>query len=375
MNASNDNWSICVGRWCGIELRIHASIPVVVLCSLLLTRGSHGLDVRLVCWALVVLFSSSAVHELLRILTAFRVGGQVYSYVLAPVPGLSQVQLPADPPAHLLAALAVMGSTLTMALIAALGLTLGGDKEVLGQVMNLTNPGISYHQVILSSGELNFANTHAGLVPPAVLGELVVWVNCSLLLLSLLPVEPFAGVEIIRGLFWPVVGRGTALAVCSHLSLASSLLFAVFALLIAQSPAAKYHAIIPSWFPLAIIAVFLLFAGRRSFSTKDYDVGLAIDELDSDDEEWLVYDWGKEDREVVLVEHLQDKQQEALDRKRREREANEDAQVDAILARLHATGFDNLSDEERACLKRASRRYQRRRGLSDRNSRKDGNRT
>jgi len=63
----------------------------------------------------------------------------------------------------------------------------------------------------------------------------------------------------------------------------------------------------------------------------------------------------------VLVEHLQDKQQEVIDRKRREREANEDARVDVILMRLRKTSFEQLSEEDRATLKRASRRYRERR--------------
>jgi hypothetical protein len=119
--------------------------------------------------------------------------------------------------------------------------------------------------------------------------------------------------------------------------------------------------LIPGWYPLAAISVLLLFGGRGGAQAKTYDAGLAIDELDSDDEEWLAAEWETEDREAVLVEHLQDKQQEALDRKRREQEANEDARVDDILARLHEDGFEKLSEEDRAFLKRASRRYQQRR--------------
>jgi hypothetical protein len=138
--------------------------------------------------------------------------------------------------------------------------------------------------------------------------------------------------------------------------------FAVSAFLVAQTEGPAV--IMPAWCPLAGISLLLLFGGRSSLAAKTYDVGLAIDELDSDDEEWIAAEWEAEDREAVLVEHLQDKQQEALDRKRREQEANEDARVDDILARLHETSFENLSEEDRAFLKRASRRYQQRRGGS-----------
>jgi hypothetical protein len=126
-------------------------------------------------------------------------------------------------------------------------------------------------------------------------------------------------------------------------------------------PEATSSGIVPTWFPLSLAALFLLFGGSRTAHERRYDVELAIDEFDSDDEVWISGDWIEEDREAVLVEHRQDKQQEVIDRKRREREANEDARVDAILARLNHIGFDQLSDEDRAVLKRASRRYRQRR--------------
>jgi hypothetical protein len=89
-------------------------------------------------------------------------------------------------------------------------------------------------------------------------------------------------------------------------------------------------------------------------------MGVDIDRWESDDEQWLSADWIDEDRNAVLVEQLHQKQQDALDRKRREREDREDARVDDILARMHEVGFEQLSDEDQAVLKRASRRYRQR---------------
>ena len=82
---------------------------------------------------------------------------------------------------------------------------------------------------------------------------------------------------------------------------------------------------------------------------------------------WLTPQWPDEefghgeDREAVLIERFQDRQQVTLEQKRFEQEANEDARVDAILARLHQCTLEELSEEERAVLKRASRRYRQRR--------------
>jgi hypothetical protein len=118
---------------------------------------------------------------------------------------------------------------------------------------------------------------------------------------------------------------------------------------------------LPAWFPLAALSVLLLYGGNRAARQRQYDVGLAIDELESDDEQWLNAEWIEEDeRAAVLVEQMHEKQQETLDRKRREREDREDARVDDILARMADVGFDQLSEEEQAVLKRASRRYRQR---------------
>jgi hypothetical protein len=107
--------------------------------------------------------------------------------------------------------------------------------------------------------------------------------------------------------------------------------------------------------------VLLVYGGNRASRQRQYDVGLAIDEIESDDEQWLNAEWIDDDhRAVVLVEQIHEKQQETLDRKRREREDREDARVDDILARMAEVGYEQLSDEEQAVLKRASRRYRQR---------------
>lgn len=373
MNPSNERLSLCVGRWRGIDVRVHILFPVLALSALLLTKDFNrihaeaesvittegylipltfgGANTRLVCLALVVLFVSVALHEIVRLLAVRRVGGHATSLVLGPIGGLSRIHLPADPPAHLLTGLAGPAVAAILMVLAGCGLAFGGDRSVLQLLFSPLNPEIAYPEQGTSIFSMKL------------LGQLVVWINCCLLLVDILPVDPCAGAEILRGVLWPVVGRNTAAYATSHVALGGAVLLGIAsAVLVGQ---ANPDALVPAWFPLALAAVFLLYAGRGNLPSKNYDAGLAIDELDSDDEVWIAGDWVEEDHAAVLVEHIQDKQQEALDRKRREREANEDARVDAILARLHGSSFENLSEEERAFLKRASRRYQRRRGTAD----------
>jgi hypothetical protein len=158
-------------------------------------------------------------------------------------------------------------------------------------------------------------------------------------------------------MLWPLVGRASASAATAHIAYGAAAMTALLAVIVQDQ---MLNAVLPQWFPLAILSVLLVYGGNRAARQRQYDVGLDIDQWESDDEQWLNADWLDDDRAAVLVEHLHQKQQDALDRKRREREGREDARVDDILARMHDVSFEQLTDEEQAILKRASRRYRQR---------------
>ncbi len=342
---SSHLWSLCIGRWNGLELRLHILLPLLGLFGLLVVVDWGVSELRMLAWGSVVLVCSIALQEVMRVVAAHRVGGHADTVVLGPVGGWTKLHLPFDPPAHIAAALAGPMTFCALMVVAGCGLALAGDQHVF-RLMNPCNPQID-----------SFSSAQSTLL---VIGQLTVWINCCYLLISLLPIEPCAGAELLQGVLWPVVGRATAATATSQISLGGAVFFAMLALILLQvTPNGQ----VPYWFPLSGISVFLLYGGCRNAQARRYDVGLAIDQFDSDDEDWLISEWIEEDREAVLVETMPDKQQERIDHKRREREATEDARVDDILARLHDLGFGKLSEEDRAILKRASRRYRQRRSF------------
>jgi len=348
INQSTDNWSLRVGTINNVELRMHVLWPLTTLVVLFAVKLADGLvksklaEPTVVAWALLIFFTSVALHELARVVTASRVGGRTSELILSPIAGLTKLHLPADPPAHLVTALAGPMTHLVLLVASACALTLRGDPDIFRLLLQPISP-----ELVIRSSVTQFV----------MVAQLTVWINWCLLLISLLPIDHCAGSELLRGLLWPMVGRSTATSATSRIALGAAVFFALLAVLI---PATYSTGKIPAWFPLSVISVFLFYSGCRNYSSRRYDVGLAIDEFDSDDEEWLLSDWDDEGRQAVLVEHLQDKQQEVIDRKRREREAQEDECVDAILLRLCHTSFEQLSEEDRATLKRASRRYRQR---------------
>ncbi|HMO86039.1 MAG TPA: M50 family metallopeptidase, partial [Lacipirellulaceae bacterium] len=268
---------------------------------------------------------------------AHRVGERSSLIILGPTGGWAQPHLPADPPAHLMTAISGPLTYFVLAVAAGCGLALAGDRDVL-RLLSPFDPRFSS-----STSALHLA------------GQLTVWINSCLLLVNLLPIHPCDGADVLRGVLWPLVGRASASAAIAHIAYGAAAMTALLTVVVHRQMVNEY---LPAWFPLAAISVLLLYGGNRAARQRQYDVGLAIDELESDDEQWLSADWIEEDeRAAVLVEQLHEKQQEAIDRKRREREDREDARVDDILARLTQIRFDQLSEEEQAVLKRASRRY------------------
>ena len=338
------SWSLSLGRWRGIEVRLHLHFPLFALAVLLAAELSPAITVRDASAALLVLLVSVVLHELARAAVAARVGGRTSMIVIGPIGGWSQPNLPSDPPAHLVTALVGPLTYLGLAVAAACALVVHGQHDI----VPLLSPLDPYFSPTVT--KVHFA------------AQLFVWINSWLLLINLLPIQPCDGAELLRGMLWPLVGRVSASAALAHIAFGAAAATFVLAIVLRNIQVGQT---IPAWFPLGLLSILLLYGGNRSARQRQYDVGLAIDELDSDDEQWLNADWLEDDRAVVLVEHLQEKQQEALDRKKRERENREDARVDDILARLTQTSFEQLSEEEQAILKRASRRYRQRRSSTE----------
>jgi Zn-dependent protease len=345
------SWSFSLGRWRGVEIRLHVHFPLLALLVLWLAQLSEAvlprdvlspdpMIVRNAVFGLFILAASIVIHEAARVLVARRVGGRTNLIVLGPTGGWAQPQLPADPPAHLVTAIVGPLTFLAIAVAAACCLAAAGKDNLL-QLFSPFNPEFrNFNSVALLAAQLT------------------VWINTWLLLINLLPIQPCDGAEVLRSMLWPLVGRASASAASAHIAYGAAAVAAVLAITFQHQY--LIPGVLPQWFPLAILAVLLLYGGNRAARQRQYDIGLDIDKWESDDEQWLSADWIDDDRTAVLVEHLHQKQQDALDRKRREREDREDARVDDILARMHEVGFDQLSDEEQAVLKRASRRYRQR---------------
>jgi hypothetical protein len=248
--------------------------------------------------------------------------------------------VPDEPEIHLFVAFAGPIIHLLLAVLAAIVLT-ANNTQLLGLLNPFTTPD--------------------GLVEPVdtviVAAKLTLWVNWILMLLNLLPVYPFDGGTILRAMLWPALGRRTARIVTARVAMGMASLFCLASVvtMFDQPPTD-----VPVWIPLLTLGFFLFFSARQDLalaSLPEWTDEPAGYQLSSDGLNLLDVMWGSDDDEGVLVEH----QQRPAEKNREEHEADEDARVDDILARLHDSSWAALSAEEIAILQRASQRYRRRR--------------
>jgi stage IV sporulation protein FB len=335
-------WSVGLGRWWGVSVYLHIFF---VVCSLLGAAFTFpDADLLLVGVLTVgVLLMSVLLHEVAHALAAIHVGGKVDAIVLGPVGGLISPRVPDEPEAHLFVALAGPVVHLSLAVLAAIGLAIAGNSDLVGLLNPLATP-----QDLVEPGSMWLVSA-----------KLTLWLNWILMLLNLLPAYPFDGGPALRAMLWPALGRRTARVVTARVAMVLAVLICAASLLPLSG---ELPSRVPTWIPLVTLGMFVFFSARQDLAAReplewaDQPAGYqaSAEGLDLLDSMWSADD----DEEGVLVEH---QQRPAAPQSDQAHDSSEDARVDDILARLYNSTWDALSPEEVAVLQRASERYRQRR--------------
>ncbi|QDU53862.1 zinc metalloprotease [Aeoliella mucimassa] len=332
-------WTIVMGRFGNTAIEVHLTLLLTLVVLVAYTSVNRLLGGLIIA----VWLASVVLHQLAHFLVAYRMGGDVTSLVLGPAGGSYEADLADEPEPQVLTALAAPATHMLLVLAAMCPLAFQGPTETLP----LLNP-------ITGFGEFSAA------VPPGLtIVKMVLWMNWMLFLVNLLPAYPFDAAIILRSLLWPMVGRRTAHITTSRLAQAASLGFLFAGLYLAAILQTAPYV----WSVPLAAALYLLVASQRDWHL------LEKDEHQELEEDWLTLEneieadeWLRDDpSHMVLVEQHYDQLRERYERKRKAQEDYEDARVDDILARLHSDGFDQLSQDDQAFLRRASRRYRDRR--------------
>ena len=334
-------WSVNLGRWGGVQIRLHASLLLLAV-GVMYLAGPQFTAEGLVL--LSVLLVSVLVHEFGHLWAAVRSGGSCDLLVLGPLGGLAHPQVPHDPSVDLKVALAgPFFSALVCLSSGALLLVVFGGVDFI----TLLNP-VGFPGTIVEESTF------------VMWLQMVFWVNWVLVVFNLLPAFPADGARVLRSLFWPAIGYRSAVQLAARISLVTAAALLVLAWF--ASDVFPTSGVAPS-LPLVVLAIVIFFSARGQL--------VKLDEPEPGDE-LFGYDFSQgytslertsethRPPHVSLLRGWLQQRREAKLRRQRAEEDEEERRVDGILARLHQAGFDELSDDERQLLDRVSQRYRNR---------------
>lgn len=344
-------WSISVGRWNGVLVRIHMLFFVFAAFTLYLSwldaraaDSAGGAWSGLIC--LGILLASVIVHELGHVVVANRLGASVDEVVLGPLGGLGPSPSALDAQSELVVVLAGPLANLGACFTAALALALQGDVGLLGLMNPFVPEGILVGTPLVVGMKLTF------------------WVNWLLVLLNLIPAYPFDGGRALRaGLMVVKPGMDYAHAV---LIVAKVAKFTALGLLVLAWVTRNANPLytLQTWFALVVLAILVYFSAKKEE---------AIASQPTSDDAFLGYDFSAGYTSLERsgprtstkpaagpIVRWWKRRRDQRDQRRRELELLEDNRVDEILSQLHATGLDSLSSEDRDLLNRVSARYRKR---------------
>ncbi|MEX0676685.1 MAG: site-2 protease family protein [Pirellulales bacterium] len=337
-------WSLYLARLRRVHLRFHALFLAVAVFALFLSTSRPGEEtIGYGVLAVAVLFASVLAHEAAHCCAAVRVGGNAEQVLIGPLGGLAFPEVPREPQAEFITAVA--GPIVNLAIVLlALPILLVAQIGVSDLLSPLQPTGLihgSWGTVAL---------------------KLAFWINWLMLLVNLLPAFPFDGARVLRALLWPALDYRGASLVAVRISKLTAIGVCILAWLVRDAESAR---VLPTWVPLALFAVFVFTSASAEASR--------IEEADWE-EELLSYDFsqGYTSLERTMdsprrpagspVRRWLENRREMRRRRQRWQEQDEERQVDAILVRLHETGLEGLTAKERALLQRVSARYRNRQG-------------
>jgi len=333
-------WTVSLGRYSGLDVRLHASLLVCAVLTVFLCSQTDVPGVaQYSLLALGILLVSVLLHELGHLVAALRLGGRSERLVLGPLGGLELPSVPAEPRREVIVALAGPAVNLF--------------------VMMLVAPPLVMARVDLSDlllSPLDPRDLFAG--ESWLVGlRLTCWINC-LLLLNLFPAFPLDGGYALAAVLRPVFGGRAAVLIVGSSAMLAAIGLLVMAILLPHDAR-----LVPSWLPLSLFAIFLFFSGKQHIESW---------RPPPSDDTLLGYDFSEgytslersgETRNPSTASLLSRwvEQRRANRRRRLEQiEAEEERRCDEVLARLNDVGIDSLSADERALLDRVSKRYRER---------------
>ncbi|MBC8352059.1 MAG: hypothetical protein H8E66_08715 [Planctomycetes bacterium] len=349
------SWTLSLGRWGGVNVRLHVFFVLFGAFTLFLGWRDHEL-LQERSWiaptGLLLLFLSVLIHEIGHYVAALRLGGDADEIVIGPGIGLAPMQPPLEPQAECLMHLAGPLVNLSVFMITGGVVWASNIDGATGfaQITGLLNP---LQPQLLVEG------------PGWLVGvKLACWINWIMVLANLLPAFPFDGGRALRAFLsarWPDASPRRAASIVGLVAKLAAGALIVVAWFVRDQTTTQS---IPLWFSLVILAIFLYFGAKQEEERPTeseiedelfgYDFSQGYTSLEQSTER-------RHDQPGPFARWLE--QRREIKRQRQlEIEADEESRADELLGQLHEKGMDSLSEEERRLLKRVSARYRQRNG-------------
>jgi Zn-dependent protease len=333
------SWTLSLGRWFGVPVHLHASCLVCAM-TIMYIASRASPEQEMAGYGLLTIaiwLASLLIHQVGHLTAAARLGGICERVVISPLGDLAPISVPQDARRELMACI---WGPLTNAIV------------LLIITPALLLSGFDLRDLLLSP--LAPQNLIAGGIGLVAL-KLTFWCNWLLILANLLPALPMdAGRAVCAGLR-PTMGEKDAVVMVARIGgLVCILGLGIWGVLDART-----GLLVPAWFPLSLVSLFLFFIARHEL------MRMSDDERDGD---LLGYDFSQGytslerpgdgvRREPGPLRRWLKQRREQKQRRIRQIEEEEERRVDEVLARVKDVGLDALSSEERALLQRVSARY------------------
>jgi stage IV sporulation protein FB len=335
------SWNLSLGRWGGVQVRLHVFFLLFAAVALHLSSGENN---ERLLWetsaVLAILFVSVLAHELAHCLVATRAGSSSDQIVLWPLGGLTQFQIAHDPQSEFVAALA--GPVVNLVICTPAALLLLAQME-LAKVAELLNP--LWPPV---ADQLSWLNAC----------QWVFWINWLLVIVNcFLPALPFDCGRFLRAILSMHFEFRQSVVVAARVAQGIAIVLWGIAFWLARGNEYSFAAL-----PFVLVGILLFFGSKQE-----------IDRLyDAEAEDAMFgYDFSqgytslektgstRKPRAGPLKKWLDERRATKL-RRQQQLEADEERRADEVLLRLHQLGMHSLSEEERALLNRVSARFRNR---------------
>jgi stage IV sporulation protein FB len=340
-------WSLTIVRIKGVPVRVHIFFGLFVAWTLFFAwreeqgPGYQGNLVAIAAACLTILAVSVVLHELAHLLVALRTGGRYQEITIGPFGGMSRMDVAPEPKREALIYLAGPLCNASIAMLLA-GVLFSLDSFS----WHLLNP---LRPLTVADGPW-----------PIVLAKLVVWVNWVLVLLNIIPAFPFDGGRALRAaILWhsPLLGRREASRWVIRLARLIASVMAVGAVFSMRDDAGLIA--------LALLAL-VVFLGSEHEHEAAVESARTLPKTPTPQPmppPRSIYPSAL--TSIGEASAHGDAHHDTVLRARRAKESEpaddvDEQRVDEILMRVHEHGMASLSDEERAVLERASRRYRER---------------